>query len=88
MIRNLFTQTIFDIIMRGSYGIEGIRYFNKLRDDPESGYTNPDDTYTFDITNGLNSKLQAAGYRQIFYLVNENVSEIDLGSSNKCGIDD
>jgi Family of unknown function (DUF6345) len=70
----------------GTFGIEGIRYFDALR---ASGVAYADDlTYVFNVCNGLDRELRATGHTRTFYLANNDCWETDLRSTTVGGNDD
>ncbi len=70
-----------------SFGIEGIRYFANAR--ASGAVTKAEDlTYVFNVCNGLDNELRAAGHTRRFYWANRDCWEIDLRSSAMSGADD
>jgi hypothetical protein len=68
-----------------TFGIEGIRYFANARANKVS--TAGDFTYTFNICNGLDSKLRSAGHTRTFYWANQSCWETDIRDTDKGGSD-
>lgn len=67
------------------YGVEAIRYFSNAR---AAGYDGADLTYTYNRSNGFNSKLSSDGNTQMFYWAGDNVWETDIRDRDKGGDDE
>lgn len=69
-----------------SFGIEGIRHFSNLR---ASGTVSKADDlrYVFNVCNGLDSELRAAGHTRRFYWGETDCWEIDMRAVAEGGID-
>ncbi|MBK8799387.1 MAG: hypothetical protein IPM07_25195 [Anaerolineales bacterium] len=67
-----------------TFGIEGIRYFDKLR---AAGYAASDLRYVFNVCNGLLRKLESRGHTKTFYYANDDCWETDIRSSFQGGGD-
>jgi hypothetical protein len=78
--------------MAAHFGIEGLRYFDRAVAEGGIVLTGGKGKfgelpYTYDICNGLESRLSQAGHVQEFYWLNDDCWEIDLRSATQGGID-
>ena len=67
------------------FGVEAIRYFGNAR---AAGISDSGDlTYTFNRSNGFDSKLRSAGHARAFYWANTDVWETDIRDTDFGGDD-
>src|SRR3954467_894262 len=79
------TSTIHKETVMARFGVEAIRYFSNAR---AAGVSTAGDlTYTFNRSNGFDSKMRSAGLGRAFYFSNTDCWETDIRDTDQGGDD-